>query len=83
LITDNSHGGLDMATSGIRPIERPLVIKGDIIIGKNVWIGDKVTICSGVSIGDNVIIAANSVVVDDLPSNCMAAGIPAIIKKIL
>ena len=81
LITDNSHGGLDYMTSGTRPIERPLVVKGNIIIGKNVWIGDKVTICSGVSIGDNVIIAANSVVIDDLPSNCMAAGMPAVIKK--
>ncbi len=81
LITDNSHGGLDEATSGIRPIERPLTTKGDIIIGQNVWIGDKDTICSGVTIGDNVIIAANSVVVDNLPSNCMVAGMPAIIKK--
>lgn len=35
----------------------------------------------GIIIGDNVIIAANSVVIDDLPSNCMAAGMPAVIKK--
>lgn len=83
LITDNSHGGLDDASSSIRPIKRPLKVKGNINIGKNVWIGDKVTICSGVTIGDNVIIAANSVVVNDLPANCLAAGIPAAIKKTL
>ena len=52
-------------------------------IGNNVWIGDKVTICKGVLIGDNVIIGANSVVTKDIPSNYIAAGVPAkLIKRI-
>lgn len=35
-----------------------------------------------VSIGNNVIIAPNSVVVKDIPDNCVVSGIPAkIIKK--
>ena len=83
LITDNSHGGMDEEFSGIRPIKRPLKVKGDIIIGKNVWIGDKATICSGVTIGDNVIIAANSVVTSDIPPNSMAAGVKKKKKKSL
>ena len=54
-----------------------------IIIGNNVWIGDKVTITKGVMIGDNVIIAANSVITKDVPSNCIYGGIPGkLIKKI-
>lgn len=52
-------------------------------IGNNVWIGDKVTITKGVTIGDNVVIGANSVVTKDIPSNSIAAGIPAeVLKKL-
>ena len=83
LITDNSHGSLSLNNSSIPPIKRPLVSKGEIVIGNNVWLGDKVTICGGVHIGDNVIIGANSVVTRDIPANSMAAGIPArVIKQI-
>lgn len=41
--------------------------KGEVVIGNNVWLGDKVTILAGVHIGDNVIIGANSVVTKDVP----------------
>lgn len=83
LITDNSHGSLSLENSNIPPIKRELVSKGEIVIGNNVWLGDKVTICGGVHIGDNVIIGANSVVTKDIPSNSMAAGVPAkVIKQI-
>ena len=54
-----------------------------IIIGDNVWIGDKATITKGVVIGDNVIIAANSVITKDVPSNSIYGGVPGkLIKKI-
>ena len=54
-----------------------------IVIGNNVWLGDKVTITKGVNIGDNVIIAANSVVTKDIPSNTICGGVPAkILKKL-
>ena len=81
LITDNSHGSLRMEESTIRPIDRPLVSKGETVIGDNVWIGDKATILAGVHIGDNVIIGANAVVTKDIPSNSVAAGIPAQVIK--
>jgi len=55
-----------------------------IVIGSNVWIGDKVTITKGVNIGDNVVIGANSVVTKDIPANSLAAGVPAkIIRKLI
>lgn len=80
-IGDNSHGGLSWDEANIPPIKRKLQSKGEIVIGDNVWIGDKVTILAGVHIGNNVIIGANSVVNSDIPSNSVAAGIPAKILK--
>lgn len=50
-------------------------------IGENVWIGSNVRICKGVSIGDNSVIGANSVVTKDIPSNCIAVGLPAKVVK--
>ncbi|WP_161494833.1 acyltransferase [Bradyrhizobium canariense] len=46
-------------------------------IGNDVFIGARSTIMKGVTIGDGSIIAAGSVVVNDVPRNCVAAGVPA------
>lgn len=76
-VGDNSHGSFSSEEVDVLPIKRNLYSKGEIFIGKNVWIGDKVTILGGVTIGDNVIVGANSVVTHDIPSNCIAVGMPA------
>ena len=81
-IGDNAHGGLSWEEAGITPGKRLLLSKGEVKIGKNVWIGDKASIL-GVTIGDNVIIGSGSIVTRDIPSNSMAAGVPArVIKKL-
>ncbi len=51
--------------------ERPVVI------GNDVWIGERVTILPGVNIGDGAILAAGSVVTKDVPSYAIVAGVPA------
>ena len=76
-----SHGILSLENANIPPSKRQLVSKGEIVIGNNVWLGDKVTILGGVHIGDNVIIGTNSVVTKDIPANAMAAGVPARVLK--
>lgn len=48
-----------------------------VLIGKNVFIGSRVTVLKGVIIGDNSVIASGSVVVKSLPANCIAGGVPA------
>ena len=50
-------------------------------IGNNVSLGVNVTIVGKVTIGDNVTIGAGSVVVKDIPSNCVAVGNPARVVK--
>jgi maltose O-acetyltransferase len=51
--------------------ERPVVI------GNDVWIGDKVTILPGVNIGDGSIIGAGAVVTHDVPPYAIVGGVPA------
>lgn len=55
--------------------------KGRAIIGDNVSLGANVTIIGNVHIGNNVTIGAGSVVVRDLPDNCVAVGNPARVIK--
>lgn len=81
-ITDNSHGRVTVSEMDTHPEKRKIYSKGPVRIGNNVWIGDKATILPGTTIGDGAIIAANAVVTKDVPSYCIAAGIPAKIIKI-
>lgn len=82
-ISDHTHGNVDGTDIGIPPYLRPLSSKGSVVIENNVWIGEGVCILPGVTIGENSIIGANSVVNKSIPSNCVAAGVPARIIKIL
>lgn len=82
-ITDNSHGGGTYEELDVAPYDRAIYSKNGVVIGNNVWLGDKVTVLPGVKIGDNVIVGANSVVSKDIPDGVIAAGVPAkVIKKI-
>ncbi|RQO31935.1 acyltransferase [Taibaiella sp. KBW10] len=81
-ISDHSHGNVNNPDEfKLAPAKRPLYSKGDIYIGNNVWIGEGVCILSGVTIGENAIIGANSVVTTSIPSNVIAAGVPAKVIK--
>ena len=83
-ITDNNHGNTNPETMQLPVGVRPIVVKGSVVIGKNVWVGDKATILSGITIGDGAIIAANSVVTKDVPSYSVVGGNPAkILKQII
>lgn len=54
-----------------------------ITVGNNVWFGAGVQVLPGVTIGDNVVIGAGSIVVKDIPSNCVAVGNPCkVIREI-
>lgn len=76
-ITDNAHGSTNKDQFLIPPSVRALQSKGPVIIGENVWIGDKATILPGVEIGDGAVVAANAVVTKNVPAYCVVAGIPA------
>jgi len=83
-ITDHNHGlysSQEAVERGIKqiassPIDRDYEAS-PVTIGKNVWIGEAVTILPGVNVGDYCIIGANSVVTRDLPEATISIGIPA------
>ena len=60
------------------PTMADLPIKGDTIIGNDVWIGTNVTIMPGVHIGDGAIIATNSTVTKDVAPYAIVGGNPAV-----
>jgi lipopolysaccharide O-acetyltransferase len=62
-------------------VQRKLVSHGPVIIGSNVWLGDKVVVIGPVRIGNGVVVGANSVITRDIPDNVIVAGIPARIVK--
>lgn len=50
------------------------------IIGNNVDIGAGAKVLGRIAIGNNVLIGANAVVIEDVPDNSIAVGVPAMIK---
>jgi maltose O-acetyltransferase len=54
-----------------------------ITVGDDVWIGGGVQVMPGVTIGSNVVIGGGSVVVKDIPSNCVAVGNPCHVIRTL
>ena len=50
---------------------------GDVIIGDNVVIGWGSFIRPGVTIGEGAVVGAGAVVLNDIPANTLACGVPA------
>lgn len=82
-ISDNAHGEAVASQLAIPPSQRPLYVKGPVVIGNNVWIGESARILSGVTIGDGAIIGANAVVTHDVPSGAVVGGVPAKVIKLM
>lgn len=78
MILDNDFHRFDPAaqawrdeySSNARPID----------IGRHVFIGARAIILKGVTIGDRALIGAGAVVTQDVPSQALAAGNPAVIQ---
>jgi galactoside O-acetyltransferase len=68
--TDGHQLEIDKRADGIPKV-------AEIVISKNVFIGDNVSILKGVTIGENSVIGFGSVVTKSIPDNVIAAGNPA------
>jgi serine O-acetyltransferase len=63
---------------GLSRVEEPCAP----VCGDNVDIGAGAKLLGPIRIGNNVRIGANAVVIDDVPNDCIAVGVPAVIKSV-
>lgn len=61
---------------GLRRVDEPRAP----VIGNDVDIGAGAKILGPITIGNRVAIGANAVVLQDVPDDCLAVGVPAVIK---
>ena len=80
-INDNFKWDLSPLCSSDEDFYKGLEKALPISVGDNCWFGANVTVLQGVSIGKGCVIAAGSVIINDIPDNCLVAGVPACIKK--
>ena len=81
-ITDHNHGSFDGYDDlNINYIDKKVVCK-DVIIKKNVWIGENCNILPGVTIGEFSVIGAGSTVTKSIPAYSIAVGSPAVVVKV-
>jgi acetyltransferase-like isoleucine patch superfamily enzyme len=59
------------------PVTDQAMAEGDIVIGRDVWLGYNAVVLPGVTIGDGAIVAACAVVTRDVPAAAIVAGCPA------
>ena len=78
-ITDQNHGYRDLDL----PISQQVMPERPVSIGDGSWLGHGAVVLPGATIGRHVVVGANSVVTGDLPDNCVAAGVPARVLKVL
>lgn len=63
------------------PTLADLPLKGDTVVGNDVWFGQNVTVMPGVKIHDGAIIAANTTVVKDVEPYSIVGGNPSRLLK--
>jgi acetyltransferase-like isoleucine patch superfamily enzyme len=76
-ISDFDHKFADLGV----PIKDQGIAKSRVRIGRDVWLGTKVTVSRGVHIGEGTVVGANAVVTRDLPAHSVAVGVPARVIK--
>ena len=83
MVLTGTHNFIDGLRGDLHspPLEETPTEGNDIEIGSGCFFGSGSIVLGNVNIGDNVIIAAGAVVVDDIPSNSIAVGIPAKVLK--
>jgi sugar O-acyltransferase (sialic acid O-acetyltransferase NeuD family) len=73
--------GHDVIVNDFATILPGVSISGNVKISEESNIGTKVAIIQGKTIGKRSIIGAGAVVINDIPNNCTAVGVPAKIIK--
>ena len=77
-VADFDHRYKDVGT----PIQKQGLTFSPVRIGRDCWIGNKVSVLRGASVGDGSVLGAHAVVRDDIAPYSVAVGAPArVVKK--
>lgn len=77
-ITDTDFHNIEPELRRLPPGEKT---KRPVVIGRNVWIGDRGVVLKGSEIGDNSVVGSNAVIRGVIPSRVLCVGNPAQIVK--
>lgn len=82
----SDHVYLNDAAHGFDPqagliMAQPIESRGEVVIGRHVFLGLRSVVFSGVELGDHCVVGANSVVTRSFPAYSMLAGAPARLLK--
>lgn len=58
-------------------VKQPVISKGGVRIGEDVWLGFRSTVLDGVTIGDGAVLGAHALATHDIPPGAIAVGSPA------
>ena len=72
-IRDHDHGTSDPAL----PYRSQGFVTAPVRLGRNVWLGVKVTVLKGATVGDGAVVGANAVVTGAIDAGVLAVGVPA------
>lgn len=77
IVGRNCHIGAGAVLAGViePPSATPVIIEDDVVIGANA------VVLEGIKVGKGAVIAAGAVVINDIPENAVAAGVPARVIK--
>lgn len=79
-IEDNVQVGSHCSIYSLSTIDNK---QGEVILKNNSKIGSHSTVLPGVTVGQNSVVGAHSLVINDIPDNVIAYGVPAkVIRKI-
>jgi acetyltransferase-like isoleucine patch superfamily enzyme len=77
LIVDHNHGDprTDLANTSLSdPKSRPLVSRGPIVVGDDVWLGEGVILLGGACIGEGAVVGARAIVRGHVPPRTVYSG---------
>jgi acetyltransferase-like isoleucine patch superfamily enzyme len=73
-IADHRHG---FGRADVAILDQPIEDLRPVVVEDGAWLGQNVVLLPGVTVGRGAVVGAGSVVREDVPPRCVAAGAPA------
>ncbi len=81
IVNRNATIGHDVTIGEFSSISPGVNISGNVVIGNGCFVGAGASIGEKTQIGAGSVVAGGAFVKEDVPANCMVAGVPATVRK--